>query len=264
MREKYQRKALKAKHEHMIANPGYQYQPRKPSEKKKRNTKGKLAKIAAKSAKARASASMQDTASDVDDSDILPPPTPVAPLLTFNEDKTMMSFVPGAGPFEQLAAELTEFNNSKWTAAQQAAFALGPIMPPVHSTTKLNRIPAVGADSYSTASNVNMASDSNNMASNVNTNNMASVNGFPSFTSTPNYVPLGSTEARNILSQSAEDFFDEDAERDSSYVLGDLDDYLVDERQDGCVVTGEVFRQFELNEEFQDGLDDFFDFQRFD
>lgn len=42
----YKKKAEVEKQQHAIANPGYQYQPRKPSEKKKRMTKNKLAKLA--------------------------------------------------------------------------------------------------------------------------------------------------------------------------------------------------------------------------
>ncbi|KAI7382124.1 hypothetical protein KC336_g18696 [Hortaea werneckii] len=48
VRAAYIRQAEDKKEQHAIANPGYQYQPRKPSEKKKRMTKNKLAKLAAK------------------------------------------------------------------------------------------------------------------------------------------------------------------------------------------------------------------------
>nr|QIA97808.1 putative MAT1-2-1 protein [Teratosphaeria destructans] len=48
VREVYKRKAEDAKRQHELDHPGYQYQPRKPSEKKKRMTKNKLAKLAAK------------------------------------------------------------------------------------------------------------------------------------------------------------------------------------------------------------------------
>nr|QEJ80709.1 putative MAT1-2-1 protein [Teratosphaeria gauchensis] len=48
VREEYKRKAEDAKRQHELDHPGYQYQPRKPSEKKKRMTKNKLAKLAAK------------------------------------------------------------------------------------------------------------------------------------------------------------------------------------------------------------------------
>ncbi|RMY22330.1 hypothetical protein D0867_02795 [Hortaea werneckii] len=48
VRAAYTRRAEDMKEQHAIANPGYQYQPRKPSEKKKRMTKNKLAKLAAK------------------------------------------------------------------------------------------------------------------------------------------------------------------------------------------------------------------------
>ncbi|KAK5136179.1 hypothetical protein LTR08_004016 [Meristemomyces frigidus] len=49
VRAEYKQKAEDAKTQHAINNPGYQYQPRKPSEKKKRMTKNKLAKLAARS-----------------------------------------------------------------------------------------------------------------------------------------------------------------------------------------------------------------------
>ncbi|KAK4540632.1 hypothetical protein LTR36_009063 [Oleoguttula mirabilis] len=48
VRAEYKRRAEDAKTQHATNNPGYQYQPRKPSEKKKRMTKNKLAKLAAK------------------------------------------------------------------------------------------------------------------------------------------------------------------------------------------------------------------------
>ncbi|OQN96610.1 hypothetical protein B0A48_17040 [Cryoendolithus antarcticus] len=47
VKDQYQRKAAEVKHQHSLANPNYHYQPRKPSEKKKRMTKGKIAKLAA-------------------------------------------------------------------------------------------------------------------------------------------------------------------------------------------------------------------------
>ncbi len=47
VRNEYKRKAEDAKRQHAIDHPGYQYQPRKPSEKKKRMTKTKLAKLRA-------------------------------------------------------------------------------------------------------------------------------------------------------------------------------------------------------------------------
>lgn len=48
IRAAYTQKAEDAKRQHLAKNPGYQYQPRKPSEKKQRMTKNKLAKLAAK------------------------------------------------------------------------------------------------------------------------------------------------------------------------------------------------------------------------
>ena len=81
-------------------NPDYQYQPRKPSEKKKRMTKNKLAKLAAAKKP--------------------------APLIKYNEDKSSMSF--DASPFDanqaipgQLAAEVETFHSAKWSAGLPAA-----------------------------------------------------------------------------------------------------------------------------------------------
>ena len=206
-----------------MANPGYQYQPRKPSEKKKRMTKNKIAKLAAKSAAAKSSAS---THADIDMS-----PPQVAPLVTFNENKNTATFFAGSGTSEQLAAELTAFNNSKWTAAQQAAYFSGAPIPPVFSTE-------AAADFYT----------------------MDSITNFPLPASTSN-VQTSGTEA---FAQSAEDFFDEDAVNTSSFILPDLDDVDVFLPRDENLDTSEVLRQLGLEAELKDGLDEFFDFGRFD
>jgi len=47
--EAFKKEAEDQKRQHAIDHPGYRYQPRKPSEKKKRMTKNKLAKLAAES-----------------------------------------------------------------------------------------------------------------------------------------------------------------------------------------------------------------------
>ncbi|KAK3700397.1 hypothetical protein LTR37_016008 [Vermiconidia calcicola] len=60
VRNEYKRKAEDAKRQHAIDHPGYQYQPRKPSEKKKRMTKTKLAKLRAQANAAIAPDSMED------------------------------------------------------------------------------------------------------------------------------------------------------------------------------------------------------------
>lgn len=206
-----------------MANPGYQYQPRKPSEKKKRMTKNKIAKLAAKSAPAKSSASSQA------DNDMSPPQ--VAPLLTFNENKPTATFFAGSGTSDQLAAELTAFNNSKWTEAQQAAYFSGATIPPVFSTQ-------AAADFYT----------------------MDSITNFPLPASTSNVQSSG-TEA---FAQSAEDFFDEDAVNTSSFILPDLNDVDVFLPRDENLDTSEVLRQLGLEAELKDGLDDFFDFDRFD
>jgi len=52
VKERYKVKAEDAKRQHLINHPDYQYQPRKPSEKKKRMTKNKIAKLAAAEAQA--------------------------------------------------------------------------------------------------------------------------------------------------------------------------------------------------------------------
>jgi hypothetical protein len=44
VRESYKAKSEQMKAEHLEKHPGYTYQPRKPSEKKRRNTKNKIAK----------------------------------------------------------------------------------------------------------------------------------------------------------------------------------------------------------------------------
>lgn len=206
-----------------MANPGYQYQPRKPSEKKKRMTKNKIAKLAAKSAAAKSSASSQA------DNDMSPPQ--VAPLLTFNENKNTATFFAGSGTSDQLAAELTAFNNSKWTAAQQAAYFSGAPLPPAFATE-------AAADFYT----------------------MDSITNHPLPTSTSN-VQTSGTEA---FAQSAEDFFDEDAVNTSSFTLPDLDDVDVFLPHDENLDNNEVLRQSRLEAELKDGLDDFFNFDHFD
>lgn len=206
-----------------MANPGYQYQPRKPSEKKKRMTKNKIAKLAAKSAAAKSSASAH---ADIDMS-----PPQVAPLVTFNENKNTATFFAGSGTSDQLAAELTAFNNSKWTAAQQAAYFLRAPIPPVFSTE-------AAADFHT----------------------MDSITNFPLPTSTSN----AQTSGTDVFAQSAEDFFDEDAANTSSYTLPDLDDVDVILPRDDSLDTSEVLRQLGLEAELKDGLNDFFDFDRFE
>jgi hypothetical protein len=206
-----------------MANPGYHYQPRKPSEKKKRMTKNKIAKLAAKSA------TVKSSASSTADSDMSPPQ--VASLVTFNENKNTATFFASSGTTEQLAAELTAFNNSKWTAAQQAAYFSGATIPPVFSTE-------AAADFYT----------------------MDSITTFPLPTSTSNFETSGTNE----FAQSAGDFFDEDAVHTSSFTLPDLDDVDVFLPRDDSLDTSEVLRQLGLEAEFKDGLNDFFDFDRFD
>ncbi|KAK5679274.1 hypothetical protein LTS10_008089 [Elasticomyces elasticus] len=59
VRDAYKQKAAHAKALHELNHPEYQYQPRKPSEKKRRMTKNKLAKIAKAQAEVNGEAVMQ-------------------------------------------------------------------------------------------------------------------------------------------------------------------------------------------------------------
>lgn len=204
-----------------MANPGYQYQPRKPSEKKKRMTKNKIAKLAAKSAAAKPSASSHAT------NDMSPPQ--VAPLVTFHDNTA--TFFAGSGTSEQLAAELTAFNNSKFTQAQQDAYFNGVTIPPVFSTE-------AAADFYT----------------------MDSITNFPLPASTSNVQ----TSNNELFTQSAEEFFDEDAVNASSFTLPELDDMDVVLPRDESLDTSEVIRQLGLEAELKDELNDFFDFDRFE
>jgi len=186
-------------------------------------TKNKMAKLAAKSAASKSSVNSHA------DNDMSPPQ--VAPLLTFNENKNTATFFAGAGTSDQLAAELTAFNNSKWTAAQQAAYFSGATLPPVFSTQ-------AAADSYT----------------------MDSITNFPLPTSTSNFETLGTDQ----FAQSAEDFFDEDAIQASSFTLPDLHEVDVVLPRDDSLDTSEVLRQLGLEAELKDGLNDFFDFDHFE
>ena len=60
VRNEYKRRAEDAKRQHAIDHLGYQYQPRKPSEKKKRMTKTKLAKLKAQANVAIAPGPLKD------------------------------------------------------------------------------------------------------------------------------------------------------------------------------------------------------------
>lgn len=55
VRDEYKRKSEEVKRQHAIDHPGYQYQPRKPSEKKKRMTRNKITKLSHRAAGAPSS-----------------------------------------------------------------------------------------------------------------------------------------------------------------------------------------------------------------
>nr|ABB83720.1 putative mating type 1-2 protein [Cercospora zeina] len=69
--EEYKNRAEEEKRQHAIDHPGYRYQPRKPSEKKKRMTKGKLAKLAAKSGSTNATMDVTNLPGQLDANDQL-------------------------------------------------------------------------------------------------------------------------------------------------------------------------------------------------
>jgi hypothetical protein len=212
----YHRKAAEAKLQHSINHPGWQYQPRKPSEKKKRMTKNKLAKLAAAKKP--------------------------APLLTFNKDKSTMSFVPGQGAPSQLTAEFEAFNNSKWPAG-----------PPAHlSPAALGQIPLpTFASSQFVTNPVNMNDILYHPGPTTVKNYFASVEqaAFSDPSSDSNYQATLALPALDDFDV----FFDG---------LGNVNTQDLFLTEDG--LNAEVLRQGALNEEFKDGLNDFFDFDRFE
>ncbi|KAK5111906.1 hypothetical protein LTR62_004638 [Meristemomyces frigidus] len=64
VRAAYKQKADEVKRQHELAHPEYQYQPRKPSEKKRRMTKNKLAKLVKAQAQANVTPVAQQTLPD--------------------------------------------------------------------------------------------------------------------------------------------------------------------------------------------------------
>lgn len=107
------------KRQHAIDHPGYQYQPRKPSEKKKRMTKNKLAKLAARSGNTDATTdatSLPAQQSEQITVDTLMPPyqnttsqitnLPGVPAATFN-------VVPDAAGDDGLRAQLDLLNSQQ-------------------------------------------------------------------------------------------------------------------------------------------------------
>jgi hypothetical protein len=209
----YHRKAAEAKHQHSLIHPGWQYQPRKPSEKKKRMTKNKLAKLAAAKK-----------------------PAP-APLLTFNEDKSMMSFIPGQGTPSKLTAELEAFNNSKWPAGPPAAFGQLPLpqfTPNQFVTNPVNMDDILLRPGPTTVKNY-----------------------FDSVEQAAFADPSSNSNYQATLALPALDDFDAFFNGLGNVNTQDL--YFTEEP-----LNAEVLRQGALNEEFKDGLNDFFDFDRFE
>jgi hypothetical protein len=190
-----------------MTNPGYQYQPRKPSEKNKR------AKLAAKAKP--------------------------APLLTFNEDKSVMSCIPGQGASGKLATELEAFNNSKWPAGPPAIFGQLPL-------------PELASTSFVT-----------------NPVNMSDILYRPGPTTTKNY--FASVEQTAFSDQTSKNNYQADI---ALPVLDDLEVFFnstgnINDTQtffipEGGLFDTEVLRQAALNEEFKDGLNDFFDFDSYE
>ena len=113
VKDAYKRKAEAAKRQHLADNPGYHYQPRKPSEKKKRVTKNKLAKLAAKAVVAHDNSSDNNSNNGVDHSTgnyamTALPHSAVTQLERVSPQN--MAFFTGDDEFGQLAADLTNFN----------------------------------------------------------------------------------------------------------------------------------------------------------
>ncbi|KAK0256619.1 hypothetical protein LTR91_003986 [Friedmanniomyces endolithicus] len=145
VREIYKRKAEDVKRQHELNHPDYQYQPRKPSEKKRRMTKTKLAKLAKAQAEANGYVSEQqslpddfDPATLLDQSLGAHTASHSMQLATFGPDHTLAQalihdsvhaglsqFQTGAGLEERLLASLQEFNEHApaQNAPTAAAFA---------------------------------------------------------------------------------------------------------------------------------------------
>lgn len=192
-------------------------------------TKNKLAKLAARSAAAKSASTNAHLGAATTTNEDTMAMSQVTPLLDFNENKSMFSFQAGQGTASQLAAELNDFNNSKWSAAQQASYRSGMPIPASYS-----------ADTFDDSVNMEMVAH-NPLAAN-----------------TSNFV----ADAADDFDESAEDYFDEFAERDIPLPAFEDVDVVLPEI-DG-LATCEVFRQIGLNEELKDGLNDFFDFNSFE
>lgn len=186
-------------------------------------TKTKLAKLAAKSASAKSE----------------PPP----PLLKFNRGKTSFTFNPGEGAPGQLATELDAFNNSKWTASQQAAHQavqqtfLGQQPLPSFSSiqtidTPVHYNPATAVENYFATVNHDAFMDPSS-----DTNYQATLT-FSDIEDLDVFVP-------QVEQINPQEVFLPDDETLNAF-------------------NAEVLRQTALNKEIKDGLNDFFDFTHFE
>ncbi|KAK0990279.1 hypothetical protein LTR91_008942 [Friedmanniomyces endolithicus] len=170
VREIYKRKAEDVKRQHELNHPDYQYQPRKPSEKKRRMTKTKLAKLAKAQAEANGYVSEQQSLpDDFDPATLLdqslgahtashpmqlanfgPDHTVAQPLIHDSVHAGLSQFQTGAGLEDRLLASLQEFNEhaSAQNAPTAATFAgnsnagalwnFAGTVQPVFTTTQMN------------------------------------------------------------------------------------------------------------------------------
>ncbi|KAK0253680.1 hypothetical protein LTS09_011258 [Friedmanniomyces endolithicus] len=170
VREIYKRKADDVKRQHELNHPDYQYQPRKPSEKKRRMTKTKLAKLAKAQAEANNYVSEQQSLpDDFDPATLLdqslsahtashsmqlanfgPDHTVAQPLIHDSVHAGLSQFQTGAGLEDRLLASLQEFNEhaSAQNAPTAATFAgnnnagalwnFAGTVQPVFTTTQVN------------------------------------------------------------------------------------------------------------------------------
>ncbi|TKA60150.1 hypothetical protein B0A55_12861 [Friedmanniomyces simplex] len=144
VREIYRGKAEDAKRQHELNHPEYQYQPRKPSEKKRRMTKSKLAKLAKAEAEANGYAAEQQSLPDDFDPAILLDEnlgnhtasrpmqltnfgteyTPQQPLVQRVAKNACTTFESGPDLEGRLLAGLQQFNEQVAAQTQSAAPAL--------------------------------------------------------------------------------------------------------------------------------------------
>lgn len=108
VKDEYKMKADMAKEQHASLHPNYQYQPRKPSEKKKRMTKNKLAKLAT---------AVVDTQS-------------AEPRFDFNDMPGFATFEAASDPNNALTSQISDWNAGIQFSPQPAglpAFGAAPM-----------------------------------------------------------------------------------------------------------------------------------------